>query len=114
MKVRSISLAEILKRFQRIGIIRREREDLAIFLLGISNSTELGVAVVHVEDLVAQNLFENRAGCRVVIDAVAIDRESAGGGFLRNVEKGEESWIGLVLDLQVIQPVAARQRTPGE
>ena len=74
------------------------------------HAVELRVAVVHVEHLVAQDLLEDRTRLRVIRHTVAIDLEAAGGGLLRDVEKREEPRIGLVLDAQIVEPVAARQR----
>ena len=64
------------------------------------------------EDFIAQDLFENRARLRIVIHELAVDRETAGGGFLRDVQEGEQTMVGLVLDLEVVQPVPAGSGVP--
>ena len=75
---------------------------------------QLRVGVVHVEDFIMQDLFENGARLRVVVDELPIDREAAGGGFFRHVQEGEQTMVGLVLDRQVVQPVAAGKGSPVE
>ena len=71
---------------------------------------ELRVGVVHVEDFVAQDLLEDRPRLRVVVDQLAIDREAAGGGLLRDVQEREQAMVRLALDAQIVEAVAAGQR----
>ena len=59
---------------------------------------ELRVGVVHVEHFVAEDLFEDRARRRIVVDDLAIDREAAGGGFFGDVQEGEQAMVGLAVD----------------
>jgi hypothetical protein len=63
-----------------------------------------------VKHFVAQDLFEDRARRRIVIDDITIDREAAGGGLFCHVQEGEQAMVRLALDAQVIKPVAAGQR----
>ena len=66
------------------------------------------------EDFVAKDLLENRAGFRVVADDLAVDREASGGGFLGDVQEREQPVIGLAFDPEVVEAVAARQRVAVE
>src|SRR3954463_15208332 len=77
-------------------------------------AAELLVAVVHVKDFVPQDFLEDRERRRVVGDAILIDRKAAGRSFFRDVEKGEQPRIPLVLDDEVIESVSARQRIAGK
>src|SRR3954465_4463133 len=47
-------------------------------------AAELLVAVVHVEDFVAQDLLEDRARRRVIVDALLIDRKASGRSLFRD------------------------------
>ena len=62
------------------------------------------------EHFITQDLFEDRTRRRVVVHDLPIDRESAGSGFLRHVEKREQPAIGLAVDAQVFESVTAGQR----
>ena len=75
---------------------------------------QLRVRVVHVEDFIVQDLFEDGARLRIVIHELPVDRKAAGGGFFRHVQEGEQAMVGLVLDRQVVQPVPAGERRPVE
>ena len=72
---------------------------------------ELRVRVVHVEHFVAQDLFEDRARRRIVVDDIAIDRETAGRRLLRHVQEREQTMVGFSFDGQVVEPVAAGKGT---
>ena len=76
------------------------------------HASELLVRVIHVKHFVTQDLFEYRARLRIVVYERAIDREAAGSGFLRDVEEREQRAIGLAVDAQVIETVAAGQWLP--
>ena len=66
------------------------------------------------EDFVAQDLLEDRARRRVVVDALPIDRKAAGRSFFRDVQEREQPWIGLVFDDEVVEPMSAGQRVAVE
>ena len=71
---------------------------------------ELRVGVVHVEHFIAEDLFEDRARRRIVVDDIAIDREAAGGRFFRHMQEREQPMIGLAFDGQIVEAVAAGKR----
>ena len=62
------------------------------------------------KDFVSQDLLEDRPRLRIVVDQLAIDRETAGGRFLRHVEEREQTVVGLAIDPEVVEAVTARQR----
>jgi len=62
------------------------------------------------EHFVAQNLFEDRARGRIVVDEASIDFEPAGGGFFSDVKKREQPMVGFPFDAQVVEAVAAGKR----
>jgi hypothetical protein len=64
-----------------------------------------------VEHFIAEDLFEDRARRRIVVDDLAINRETAGGSFFRNVQKGEQTMVGFSFDGEVVEPVPAGQWT---
>ena len=66
------------------------------------------------EDFIAQDLFEDGARLRVVIHELPVDRKTAGGGFFRHMQEGEQTMVGLVLDRQVVQPMPAGKGSPVE
>ena len=70
---------------------------------------ELRVGVVHVEHFIAEDLFEDRARRRIVVDDIAINREAAGRRFLCHVQEREQAMVGLAFDGQIVEPVAARE-----
>jgi hypothetical protein len=67
-----------------------------------------------VKYFVAQNLFEDGAGLRIVVDELAVDRESAGSGFLGDVQKRQESMIGFAVDAEIVETVTTWQWIPSE
>ena len=66
------------------------------------------------EHFVAQDLLEDRARLRIVVHQLAIDREAAGGRLFGDVQEREQPMIRLVLDAQIVEAVAARQRVAVE
>ncbi len=62
------------------------------------------------EHFVAKDLLEDRARRRIVADNVAINRETARGRLLRDMQEGEQAMVGLAFDRQVVETVAAGER----
>ena len=56
---------------------------------------------------VAEDLVEDRPRRRVVVDDVAVDRETAGGGLLGDVQEGEQRLVALFVDAQIVDAVIA-------
>src|SRR5258708_3241916 len=56
--------------------------DLPLVTLG-RDAGELGQGIVHMKNLIAQDVLKNGAGWRIVLQHVAIYSEAAGGGLLR-------------------------------
>jgi len=77
------------------------------------DARELLVRVVHVEDFVAQNLVEDRARLRIVVDDLAIDSEASGCGLFRDVQKREQPLVRFVRHAEVIETMAAREHVAG-
>src|SRR5260370_29879896 len=67
---------------------------------------ELRKRVVHVKRLVVQDLVKNLARRRIVLQYLAIDGETAGGGLFRQVQKGKQHFIAPV-NFQGVDAVAA-------
>src|SRR5437763_3177070 len=71
------------------------------------DANELGERVVHMKHLVAENLVKDALCGRIGSQYVAIDGESAGGGFFGDVEKSQHRAVGLLIDLQVVEAMPA-------
>src|SRR5206468_12744072 len=63
---------------------------------------------------VPEDFFEHSARRWIVINDVAIDRETAGGSLFRHMQKGEQTMVGLAFDAQIVEAVAARKRSRAE
>src|SRR3954466_14223441 len=78
------------------------------------DARQLRVGVVHVEDFIAQDRLEDRAGLGIVIDHLSVDLEPAGRRFLSDVEEGEQAVIRLPFDVEIVEAVAPWQRIAAE
>ena len=78
------------------------------------DARQLRIGVVHVEDLVSQDRFENRPRLRIVVDQLAIDLEPPGRRFLGDVQEREQAVIRLPFDAEIVEAVAAGQRVATE
>ena len=74
------------------------------------DARQLRVGVVHVKHFVPQDLLEDRARLRIVVDQLAVDRKSAGGGFLRHVQERQQSMIRFAVDAKIVEAMTAWQR----
>ena len=97
------------RRYRFHSRLARARQTCRRYDVG-RDAGELRVGVVHVEHFVAENLLEDRARRRIVVDDVAIDRETAGGRLLGHVQEREQPMVGLAFDAQIVEAVAAGQR----
>ena len=77
------------------------------------NADELRERVIHMELLVMQNLFEDRARGRIAFDCIAIDGESRRRIFFGDMQKREHRFIALLVDAQIVETMSGR-RSPRE
>jgi hypothetical protein len=66
-----------------------------------------------VKHFVAQDLFEDGARRRIVVDDVSINRKPSGGRLLGDVQKSEERFVGLVFNTQIVDAVIHRRQPAG-
>src|ERR1700733_8794605 len=57
--------------------------------------------------LVAQDFLEDRAGRNIVFQHIAIDGETVGSRFFRQMKKSKESLIGFLVHAQVVDTMPA-------
>src|SRR6266852_9024496 len=79
-------------------------------LLAGRKARELLARVAHVKRLVFENAREDRAGDRIDVENFSIDDEAAGGRFLREVQEGEQRFVALRLDAEIVEPALARRQ----
>src|SRR5205814_2624307 len=77
------------------------------------NANELRGRVIHMELLVMQNLFEDRARGWIAFDRIAIGGESRRRIFFGDVQKREHRFIALLVDAQIVETMSGR-RSPRE
>src|SRR5260370_1143601 len=76
------------------------------------DAPQLRQRIVHMKYLVAQDLVENGASRRIVLENFAIDSEAAGGGLFRQMQEREQHVIASV-HAEIVDTVPAGSQPVG-